>query len=199
MHRQTIDAYDADAEHWLATRYNPSRHPLPAAVRFRSTVGDGLILDLGCGPGQLMTDLGDPVVGVDASDGMLALARGFGRTRLVRADMEVLPIRAASVAGVFANFSLQHLPRPGFGVAVREAHRVLRPEGYLELTMHSADSPQAAGRGDGVRPDDDMPVGRWFTYWKAPDIVEALEAAAFRVVEVEDLGMANRVLAARAG
>ena len=120
MHRQTIDAYDADAEHWLSTRYNSSG-PLPAALNFRATVGDGLIVDLGCGPAQLLADLGDPSIGLDASAGMLALAKSLGRGPLLRADMEVLPIRTGSVAGVFANFSLQHLPRSGFRVAIGEA------------------------------------------------------------------------------
>jgi SAM-dependent methyltransferase len=197
VHRQTIDAYDADAEHWLTTRYKARGEPLPAALRFRAKVGEGVIVDLGCGPGQLLPDLGEPTIGIDASTGMLSLAKGFGRAPLLQADMEVLPIRAGSVAGVFANFSLQHLPRPGFRVAAREARRILRPGGHLEVTMHSADSPYAAGRADGVREDDDMVVGRWFTYWTSADAVEVLEADGLRVVEVEEIGFANRILATR--
>lgn len=196
MHRQTIEAYDADAQHWLTTRYDPSQPALPAAARLRELVGEGLILDLGCGPGQLLAGLAEPSIGVDASAGMLALARELGRLQLLRADIESLPVKKGGAAGAFANFSLQHLPRAGFRRAVREVRRALRPGGHLELTMHSADA-RFSDQGDGIRVGDDMPVGRWFSYWEIGDVVQVLEHEGLVMVDVEDLGFANRFLASR--
>ena len=199
MHRQTIDAYDADARRWLTTRYDPAREKLPAASQFRRVVGDGLIVDLGCGPGQLLGDLGDPCIGIDASSGMLALAKELGgEAPLVQGDAEVLPLRTDVAAGVWANFSLQHLPRPGFRAAIREAARVLRPGGHLEVTMHGRHG-SATQQPDGVRPNDDIPGGRWFTYWLGSDVVEVLEGERLEVVEEQDLGYANRFLARLTG
>jgi len=196
VNRQTIDAYDADAQHWLTTRYDPSQPPLPAALRFREFVGEGLILDLGCGPGQLLADLAEPSIGLDGSAGMLALAKELGRLRLLRADVEALPVKTGGAAGAFANFSLQHLPRAGFRHAIREVRRVLRPGGHLELTMHSADA-RFSDQGDGIRVGDDMSIGRWFSYWEVGDVVQVLEDERLVMVIVEDLGFANRFLASR--
>lgn len=194
MHRQTIDAYDADAKRWLTTRYDPDRRTLPAALRFREVVGDGLIVDLGCGPGQLLADLGDPCIGIDASPGMLALAKEIECCfPLVEGDAEAVPIATGAVAGVWANFSLQHLPPQGFRVAIREVARVLRRGGHLEVTMHG----RSATTTDGIRPDDDIAGGRWFTYWSASDVVGRLRHERLEVVEEQNLGHANRFLAVR--
>jgi SAM-dependent methyltransferase len=191
VHRQTIDAYDAAAERWLATRYRADRPPLDAALAFRERVGSDIILDLGCGPGELLGDLGLPCIGIDASRGMLDLALGRGLGPLAQGDAERLPIAGTSIAGVFANFSLQHLPREGFRVAIREVLRVLQPGGHVEITMH-----RAAG-SDGVRPDDDLPIGRWFTYWEADDVERELTDAGFTEIAHRDLGFANQFCARR--
>jgi SAM-dependent methyltransferase len=194
MHRQTIDAYDADAEHWLTTRYKATG-PSPFALGFRTTVGNGLILDLGCGPGQLLGDLGPTVVGADASIGMLTLAARHANAPLVQADAVALPFADGVFAGVFANFSLQHLPRLEFGVAVAETFKTLRRGGYLEVTMHDGDAETLREQPDGVRENDDVPGGRWFTYWKAAQVVDVLEAEGFSDIAVDNLGYANRYLA----
>ena len=191
MHRQTIEAYDADAQHWLTTRYARDEVD-PAPERFRASVGDGLILDLGCGPGQLLGDLGAPVVGLDASTGMLGLARGATSSPLVQGEAEALPFADGTLAGVWANFSLQHLPRPGFHAALEQVRRALRPGGQLAVTMHNGDAPAFQDQPEGVRANDDMTVGRWFTYWKSDDAIAALTSAGFAVTEVENLGFANR-------
>lgn len=186
MDHRTIEAYDQGAQRWLDTRYRSCDVELPAAVEFRQFVGPGLIIDLGCGPGQLMTSLGRPVVGIDASAGMLRLACSRGRGPLMCGDAEALPLPDRCASGVWANFSLQHLPRAAFAAALREIYRVLRGGGWVEITMHNAD------KADGVRADDDMPVGRWFTYWKPDDLTPQLESAGFDEVEVASLGFAHR-------
>jgi SAM-dependent methyltransferase len=193
VHRQTIDAYDAAADRWLATRYREDRPPLDAALAFRARVGTDMILDLGCGPGELLGDLGQPCIGLDASRGMLDLALGRGAGPLAQGDAEQLPLADESIGGVFANFSLQHLPREGFQVAIREVLRVLRPGGHVEITMHRS------GGVDGVRADDDIPIGRWFTYWEAGDVAAELTDAGFTEIAGRDLGFANQFRARRPG
>lgn len=191
MHRQTIDSYDAGAERWRETRRaEPATSAaVPAAAAFRAAVGEGLILDLGCGPGAALEALGRPVVGVDASLGMLGLAQRSSRAApLVAGDIEAVPIASGVVAGAFASFSFQHLPRPQFVHALREVRRVLSPGGLLELWMHGNEGT------DGVRPDDDMGIGRWFTYWSREELETAVPSAGLLVVAIEDRQFARRTL-----
>lgn len=179
MHRGTIQVYDSTAPHWAETRMEPGRAagPLRAAAEFRSEVGTGLILDLGCGPARLMPALGSPVIGVDASVGMLGQAEASLLGRLVCGDLEALPVAGGAASGVFGNFSYQHLPREAFSLALAEAARVLRRGGLLQLAVHAGEL-----EGD-VRPDDDMP-GRWFTYWTPGPLAQELAAVGFEVLRI---------------
>lgn len=191
MHRQTIDCYDAGAERWRVTRRaEPATSTVVAPARaFRAAVGDGLILDLGCGPGAALDALGSPVIGVDASLGMLRLSQRTSRQPLVGGDVEDIPLRSNVAAGAFASFSFQHLPRPQFMQALSEVARVLRPHGRLEIWMHGSEGT------DGVRADDDMGLGRWFTYWSRQELEVALPSAGLEVTSIEDHQYARRTVA----
>lgn len=192
MHRQTIDSYNAGAARWRRTRRaEPATSTAaPAAIAFRAAVGEGLILDLGCGPGAALEALGSPVIGVDASIGMLNLAQQTpARAPLAAGDIEALPITSRVASGVFASFSFQHLPRPQFVQALREVRRVLRGGGLLELWMHGNEGT------DGVRTNDDMGIGRWFTYWSTEQLEIAIPTAGLDIVAIEDHESARRTVA----
>jgi SAM-dependent methyltransferase len=192
VHRQTIDAYDGGAEHWRATRRaRCGQHEIvDVAAAFRAAVGHGVILDLGCGPGVALPGFGDPVVGVDASIGMLGLVE---RGTVLAGDIEALPFATASIAGAFGSFSFQHLPRDGFARALAEVARVLQPGGLVELWMHGN-----AGV-DGIRADDDMGIGRWFTYWSADELRDVVPTTGLELVAIEDSGPGRRTVARRPG
>lgn len=93
----------------------------------------GRALDAGCGTGRHaahLAALGHEVVGVDASEPMLAVAR----RKLPDADLRVgdltaLPLEDASVDGAVCALALSHLS--ALGSAVAELGRVLRPGGRL--------------------------------------------------------------------
>jgi len=97
-----------------------------------------LILDLGCGAARNaapMSALGATVVGTDVAWPMLEAARGrvesegvAGRVMLVRAAMDRLPLRDASVDLVVAH-GIWNLARSAaeFRRAIAEAARVARP------------------------------------------------------------------------
>src|SRR5206468_4079890 len=131
-----------------------------------------------------------PVIGLDASMAMLSLADGArASTPLLAGDIEALPIASNTASGAFGSFSFQHLPRPQFHVALLEVRRVLRRGGLVELWMHGP-----AGT-DGVRSDDDMGIGRWFTYWSADELQVAVPSAGLELVTVEDHEFALRTVA----
>jgi ArsR family transcriptional regulator len=100
--------------------------------------------DLGCGTGALLPTLAPHVarvIGVDASDEMLAAARdrveGLTNVELRAGTLEALPCEAASLDAVTLMLVLHHLPAPA--TALAEAARVLKPGGRIlivDMTAH---------------------------------------------------------------
>jgi SAM-dependent methyltransferase len=95
------------------------------------------LLDLGCGEGRLARDLtasGYDVVAIDASPTMVAAAREAApELEIHLADAAALPLPDASFDLVVAFMSLQDVQ--DLGGAVRDAARVLVPEGRLCLAI----------------------------------------------------------------
>ncbi|HEY1652189.1 MAG TPA: methyltransferase domain-containing protein [Acidimicrobiales bacterium] len=88
------------------------------------------VLDLGCGPGLDLTELGAGAsVGLDASRAMCAAARRRGT--VVNATGTRLPFADDCFGGVRADRVFQHLEDPG--AALAELVRVCRPGGKVVL------------------------------------------------------------------
>jgi ubiquinone/menaquinone biosynthesis C-methylase UbiE len=152
--------YDRIAEGY-ATWWSPVHRT--ATLGVLDEVGNGLaagarrILDVGCGTGALAVAAAGRwpsllVDGVDASDGMLAIARRElderpplvrDRVAYTRADADRLPFDDGTFDVVVSAFVLQLVPsRPR---ALREMRRVLRPGGRLAfVTWLRADASLAA-------------------------------------------------------
>jgi ArsR family transcriptional regulator len=105
---------------------------------------DWVIGDLGCGTGALLprlAPLAARVVGVDASDEMLATAgervRSLSNVDLRHGSLEALPLDADSLDAAVFMLVLHHLPDPA--AALAEAGRTLKPEGrvlIVDMTPH---------------------------------------------------------------
>jgi SAM-dependent methyltransferase len=95
------------------------------------------LLDVACGPGHLAAGAaakGAKPVGVDAAEGMVAVARaGYADIEFLRGDAERLPFGDASFDAVVAGFVVNHLPRPERALA--EFARVVRPGGRVAVTV----------------------------------------------------------------
>ncbi len=107
--------------------------------------GGERVLDVGCGPGDLlaaMVNQGDgwgALVGCDLSAGMIAEARVRSAGLAVRwfvADAQDLPLPDANFDVVMARHMLYHVP--DIDRAVAEAARVLRPGGHFLVTTNAA-------------------------------------------------------------
>ena len=143
--RVGLTRYDVEAGYtrW-APRYDAPNNPAIAteAPIFRSLVEHipvGRALDAACGTGRhsaLLTELGWDVVGVDATAGMLDVARA----KVPDADfregrMEALPLEDGSVDLVTCALALTHVE--DLGPVFAEFSRVLRPGGRLVTSdMH---------------------------------------------------------------
>ena len=120
--------------------------PFPAGAR---------VLEVGCGTGAVSRAIANrsgvaEVVGVDPSPGLLEpgpdLAGDLGNIEFREADGRALPYPDAAFDIVVFRTTLCHVPEPEQALA--EAHRVLRPGGWLGgLRRRLFDDHAGAGRG----------------------------------------------------
>lgn len=122
---------------------------------WEAEAGRDRLLEIGVGTGKNIPyyPAGARVAGIDLSPGMLRAARRRTRTGvdLVLADAQHLPFRAAAFDSAVATFVFCSVPDAVAGL--REAARVLRPEGELVLLEHvRAQNPVAGKIMDLVNP-----------------------------------------------
>ena len=190
-------------QHWAgraATFDQAPNHGLHSAeqrtawlARLRGWAGDRPLdaLDVGCGTGflaLLLAELGHRVVGVDAADEMLDLARAKAEAAglaidLRRSDADGLPFAEASFDLVVERHVLWTLPDPV--ASLREWARVLRPGGrvvLIEGDWRSGDLAATAGDYQSIK--DALPLygGR-----PAADLAEIVGAAGLGPPIVEPL------------
>jgi SAM-dependent methyltransferase len=115
-----------------------------ACLLERHPLGEGRILDLGCGPGRHLEALenhGTHAVGLDLSAALLESARRrLARPMIVRGDMRDLPYRGAVFGWVLVMFTtFGYFPSEEQNHRVlSEIARVLQPSGWLVLDLHNA-------------------------------------------------------------
>ena len=143
--------YERIAEHFATTR----EYPWPEVEAFCEGRRAATALDVGCGNGrhaELLADHADRVVGVDASRGLLAVARGRApEAHLVQGDASRLPLADDSVDLAVYVATLHHLPtRDLRRASLDELARVLAADGAALVSAWST----AHGRFDASADDE---------------------------------------------
>ena len=99
--------------------------------------GARLVLDIGCGEGQVarrIASLGATVVGVDPTASQLSTARArAGGPHYLRARAEALPCASRAFDTVVLCLALEHID--AFETAIHEVARVLEPGGRFVLVL----------------------------------------------------------------
>nr|WP_254441610.1 class I SAM-dependent methyltransferase [Ruegeria arenilitoris] len=152
--------------------------PLPpeqieSRAAFAQAVGDGLVLDLGSGPGSdsgFFLRQGLRVRALDATPAFVEHARANGVDAHSGTFDDVT--ETAEYDGVYASFSLLHAPRADFPRHLAAIHRALKPAGVFFLGLKL---------GTGEHRDE---LGRYYTYFTRPEIETALVEAGFVIDRV---------------
>jgi ubiquinone/menaquinone biosynthesis C-methylase UbiE len=121
---------------------------------------DKVVVDLGCGPGNLYATIGGSpkiTIGVDISPGALKIAQEVGYTPLL-ADAQHLPLADSCADLVVANATLHHCD--DMAKVLAEAARLVKPGGLL-VTDKDAQSTALNLRGLGLF----LREIRFFFYW----------------------------------
>lgn len=149
-----------------------------AFIERHLSIGSGVVLDLGCGPGHLtdhLRSLGVDATGVDLVPEFIDHARAtYPRGRYHLGSLTNLDAGNGSVAGILAWFSTIHLPPPDLDDALAGFRRVTAPAGMLVIGFLD---------GDGVAPVDHK-VATAYRY-PAEEVSARLARAGFTEVERE--------------
>ncbi|MEU6323443.1 class I SAM-dependent methyltransferase [Streptomyces sp. NPDC047009] len=190
------EAYSAENENNLLNAY----YERPAMLALAGDVAGRRILDAGCGSGPLfaaLRDRGAVVTGIDASAGMLALARRrLGEDAALHVvDLGApLPFPDGAFDDVVASLVLHYLE--DWGPTLAEIRRVLRPGGRL---IASLDHPFVAYTITDPRPDYFATTSYTFDwtfngqsfpmrFWRKPlhAMIDAFTTAGFRVSVISE-------------
>jgi len=95
------------------------------------------IVDVGCGTGAILKQLGNPGknVGIDLAPEAVSFCRQRGLNNVQQGDIHALPFPDASFDAIICSSVLYHQWVRDVEGAVREMHRVLRPGGTLLIVV----------------------------------------------------------------
>ena len=156
----------------------------PIVVPMLSALPNGVALDAACGTGRhasTLASLGHAVIGVDATEAMLAVAR----RKVPSADfrqgkLERLPVDDGTIDVVTCSLALTHVDR--LDPVVREFARVLRPGGVAILSdMHPV---MAMTSGVAAFPMEDGSLGVPYVLNRVHQVGEYVEAFVANGLEI---------------
>lgn len=190
----TRRSYDLVADRYAAELSDELRHkPLDRALldAFAELAPEGVVADMGCGPGHVgryLAARGRAVVGLDLSPGMCAATRRTTGLPAAAADMTTLPLGAQTLAGLVCLYAVIHLDTAHRARAYGEFARVLQPGGHALVAFHVSDADVPT---DGVKHLDDWwgeRVDLTFRYLDPDAETAALAAAGLSLTARLDRG-----------
>jgi SAM-dependent methyltransferase len=179
-------SYDLVADKYVRRIFNELQHkPFDRELldRFAKRVrGQGLVCDMGCGPGHVaryLHECGVQVCGVDLSPVMVQRAsRLTPAVEFRQGDMRALDASQGAWVGIVAFYSLIHIHRNEMATTLNELRRVLRPGGILLLAFHIGE--------EIIHLDEwwDEKVSVDFFFFRSDEMADFLRSSGFEVDEI---------------
>jgi len=198
MDRDLLQAIPAKYERFLGPLFFK---PFARVLAGHVPPGSETMLDLACGTGILAEELlaehsSGYVIGIDKSHSMLreALRKPLLRSTWVQGVAERLPFAKGSVDGVVCGFGLMFLS--SLPESMREARRVLRPDGVFAATIwNPIERNEVARTANEIAREffrTDPPPFFEAPYAMRPETVhDVLNETGFHRVDVEQLVLLN--------
>ena len=131
----TLGHYEARAQdYWEGTRDHDVQQNIDALLAHIEGTQPYTILDFGCGPGRdliTLAALGHLPIGLDGAAAFADMARKHSGRPVWHQDFLVLDLPPNHFDGIFANASLQHIPKAELPRVLRDLHSALKPRGVL--------------------------------------------------------------------
>ncbi len=186
LRRLTRETYDVIAEDWERDHANDDWWREGADLFLAALPPNGLILDLGCGPGmksQVFVQRGYRVCGIDSSSEMIRLARArVGMDRATFYELDLVQARYdlfhRTFDGIYAMASLLHIPKQEIPRVLIALRGLLTPTGVLSLCV-KATRPGTDGETLVEERDYGTPYTRFFSSFDGPELDALLEASGF--------------------
>lgn len=171
---ETIAMYDQHSQEYAEKFTKPlTPHEMADVETFLGLIPDqGLILDLGCGPGQWAARFRDTGYQVEATDASAAMAETAKYLHDLTVRVEPFgALDAVSVYdGIWANFSLLHETQSDFPMRLQQIHRALKPQGVFHIGMKLG---QGTGRDK---------LGRYYAYYEQGELTDMIEHAGLTII-----------------
>jgi SAM-dependent methyltransferase len=179
------ETYDRIAEDWHTDHAHDTWWKDGVDHLITMLPSHGTVLDVGCGSGEkakYLIEHGFSVVGIDISDGFLAIARRIAPAadfrKMSMTELDSIP---EQFDAVFASASLLHIPRADAPAVIADMAARTKPGGYLYLTVKEA---REGEPDESVAKENDYGYDyeRFFSYFRMSELASFLSAAGLKVV-----------------
>jgi len=144
LKKYVSSVYDKSASSYAKEYPRPSEHIdkfLENLKKLHSHELHPKILDIGCGIGKdsgYMHSQGFGVIGIDISKGMLKVAKkNFPKIDFRLADFRHVDFLDNSFDGIFAAYSLIHIPKSDILKTLKRLNRFMKAHGFIYIALQS--------------------------------------------------------------
>ncbi|MBI2625749.1 class I SAM-dependent methyltransferase [Candidatus Parcubacteria bacterium] len=179
---KTVQTYDRIAPQFHRAHLRPDFWR-PEFNAFKRLVPGKKVIDIGCGTGRdavLFTKARFDYVGIDASRGMLSVARKRARAgKFILMSFYDLQFPAQTFDGFWAAASLLHVPKKRIGTVLRAIRRILKPHGIgfirVKEKTRLEEGPLKEEKWGGIE--------RYFAFYAQTEFAGVLQRSGLRVIK----------------